>query len=196
MSGEKHQFDAGQTRVGEPGSGDLTTTVYNCLRDIAQREMRGERAGHTLTATALVHEVYLRLSPAGLTRLDRGRFYHAAAEAMRRILIDHARRRNAEKRGGSRVRVTDIECVLDLAREENFDDALALDDALLRLQSIDASAAEVVRLRFYAGLTGDQVAEVLGISQRQVDREWAYARAVLLRELGRQNAEKRPERSE
>jgi RNA polymerase sigma factor (TIGR02999 family) len=196
VSGEKHQFDAGQTRVGEPGSGDLTTTVYNCLRDIAQREMRGERAGHTLTATALVHEVYLRLSPAGLTRLDRGRFYHAAAEAMRRILIDHARRRNAEKRGGSRVRVTDIECVLDLAREENFDDALALDDALLRLQSIDASAAEVVRLRFYAGLTGDQVAEVLGISQRQVDREWAYARAVLLRELGRQNAEKRPERSE
>lgn len=166
-------------------SGDLTATVYDCLRAIAQRQMGAERGGHTLTATALVHEAYLRLAPDGLAGTDRAHFYHAAAEAMRHILIDHARRRSARKRGGGRNRVHEIESVLDLAREDNLDDAMALDDALVRLQEIDAGAAAVVRLRFYAGLTGDEVANVLGLSPRQVDREWTYARAVLLRELGR-----------
>jgi RNA polymerase sigma factor (TIGR02999 family) len=145
--------------------------------------MTDERRGHTLTATALVHEAYLRLAPAGLAGADRARFYAAAAEAMRRILIDHARRRRAAKRSGGGLRAVDMESVIDLARDDNSAEILALDDAVSRLEEEDTDAAAVVRLRFYAGLTGDQVAELLGISPRQVDREWAYARAFLLREL-------------
>ena len=145
--------------------------------------MAGERRGHTLTATALVHEAYLRLAPAGLAGADRARFCAAAAEAMRRILIDHARRRGAAKRSGGGLRAVDMESVIDLARDDNSAEILALDDAVSRLEEEDTDAAAVVRLRFYAGLTGDQVAELLGISPRQVDREWAYARAFLLREL-------------
>jgi RNA polymerase sigma factor (TIGR02999 family) len=166
-----------------PGHVDLTATVYARLRAIAQRQMQGERPGHTLTATALVHEVYVRMAPAGLAGAERARFYHAAAEAMRHILVDHARRRGARKRGGDRRRIIEMESVADLAADGNPDDTLALDDAILRLQQQDPDAAAVVRLRFFAGLTGEQVAETLGISPRQVDREWAYARAFLLREL-------------
>lgn len=165
------------------GRDDLAPTVYACLRAIAQRQMQSERAGHTLTATALVHEAYMRLAPGALAGVDPAAFYHAAAASMRRILIDHARRRGAEKRGGQLRRFVDIGCVADLARDDNSMEILALDDAISRLEEEDARAAAVVRLRFYAGLAGDQVAEVLGISPRQVDREWAYARAFLLREL-------------
>ncbi len=142
--------------------------------------MQRERAGHTLTATALVHEAYLRLAPAGLRPEDRPRFFHAAAEAMRRILIDHARRRGAAKRGGGRRRLEEIENVADLARDEQPEVTLALDAAIGELEAEDAAAAAVVRLRFYAGLTGEQTAEVLGLSPRQVDREWVYARTFLL----------------
>ncbi len=158
--------------------------VYDQLRVIAQRQMRHERPGHTLTATALVHEVYLRLAP-GLAGADAAGFYHAAAQAMRRILIDHARRRNAAKRGGRMDRhpADHIQNVLDLAREDHLEDALALDEAILRLEREEPLAAGVVRLRFYAGLGGDEAARLLGISPRQADREWAYARAFLLGEL-------------
>lgn len=183
MHNEDLPSGSGAAEGGRSGSADLAPTVYACLRAIAQRQMQDERPGHTLTATALVHEAYLRLAPAGLSGADRARFFHAAAEAMRRILIDHARRRGAGKRGRGLRRIADIESVVDLARDENPEDTLALDAAISRLEKEDADAAAVVRLRFFAGLTGDQVSEVLGISPRQVDREWAYARAFLLLEL-------------
>lgn len=157
--------------------------VYAHLRAIAQRQMEGERRGHTLSATALVHEACLRLLPGGVEPRDKAAFYHAAAGAMRRILIDHARARGAEKRGGSWKRLESVAGVVDLASGENPEDFLALDEAVLRLEGEDPEAAAVVRLRFYAGLSGEQVAEVLGISARQVDREWAFARAFLMRQL-------------
>ncbi len=165
-------------------TGNLETVVYEHLCAIARRQMQQERPGHTLTATALVHEAYLKLAPAGLIGADATGFYHAAAAAMRRILIDHARRRGAAKRGGrDRYRAEEIQNILDLAREDRLPDALALDEAILRLEKEEPQAAGVVRLRFYAGLGGDEAARVLGISPRQADREWAYARAFLLKEL-------------
>lgn len=181
---DERRDGSGRTPPEAPADrGELAATVYATLRAIAQRQLNGERPGHTLTATALVHEAYLRIAPAGLAGADRARFYAAAAEAMRRILIDHARRKAAGKRGGGLRRVAGIENVADLARDENADETLALDEAISRLEEHDADAARVVRLRFFAGLTGDQVADVLEISPRQVDREWAYARAFLLRAL-------------
>jgi len=153
------------------------------LRAIAQRQMQGERRGHTLSATALVNEAYLRLVPGGVKPEDKAAFYLAAAGAMRRILIDHARAKGAEKRGGSWQRLGSVEGVLDLASSENPEDFLALDEAVLRLEKEDPDAAAVVRLRFFAGLSGEQAAEVLGISARQVDREWAFARAFLMKDL-------------
>ena len=166
--------------------GDLASTVYRHLRAIAQRQMAGERRGHTLSATALVHEAYLKLAPVGRSAADRAEFYHAAAQAMRRILIDHARRKEAAKRGGPAARRShpiDIEGVADLAAVESPADILALDEAISRLENDDPDAGAVVRLRFYAGLSGDEAAAALGISPRQVDREWAFARAYLLRIL-------------
>jgi RNA polymerase sigma factor (TIGR02999 family) len=161
----------------------LAETVYRHLREIAQRQMQGERRGHTLTATALVSEAYLRLVPGGVAPADRAEFYYAAAGAMRRILIDHARARGTDKRGGSWKRLEVVEDVADLASAAAPEDLLALDEAVSRLESADPGAAAVVRLRFYAGLSGDQAAEILGISARQVDREWSFARAFLVRVL-------------
>jgi RNA polymerase sigma factor (TIGR02999 family) len=166
-----------------PGSTDLATTVYATLRAMAQRQMQGERPGHTLSATALVHEAYLKLSGTELAGLPPARFYQAAAEAMRRILIDSARRRNAGKRGGGLRRVPDVQSVLDLAVNGSPEEILALEEAIQRLEKEDPEAAGVVRLRFFAGLSGDQAAEALGISPRQADREWAFARAFLHRAL-------------
>lgn len=161
--------------AAEPGRGNLEERIYAALRAIAQRQMRGERAGHTLTSTALVHEAYIRLRE--LAPADDPRFYFAAAEAMRRILIDHARRRGAAKRGAGLRQVADV---LDLAAEDNISDALILDDLLLRLEQEDPRAAQVVRLRFYAGLSLDDTARVLDVSTPTVKREWAYARAWIL----------------
>ncbi len=140
--------------------------------------MRRERPGHSLQATALVHEAYARIArarPDGWTSL--GRFYGAAAEAMRRILIEHARHRGRVKRGGGRPRVP-LD-VLDLAAEQDEVKILALDSAIRRLEQVDRDAAEVVRLRFFAGLSVEQTAEALGVSARTVKRDWAFARAWL-----------------
>lgn len=155
--------------------GPLEERIYAALHAIAQRQMRDERPGHTLTSTALVHEAFLRLrerDPA-----DESSFYFAAAEAMRRILIDHARRKGAAKRGAGLRKIADV---LDLAADDKIGDALILDDLLLRLEEEDARAAKVVRLRFYAGLSLDDTARILGISTPTVKREWAYARAWLV----------------
>jgi RNA polymerase sigma factor (TIGR02999 family) len=164
---------------------ELFPLVYAELRTLARGRMGDERAGHTLQATALVHEVYLKLM--GPERAapwsDRRQFFFAAAEAMRQILIDHARARAGLKRGGGRKRVP--LGVLDLATdEEQIPEILALDEAVSRLEQVSPDVAAVVRLRFYAGLSVEETAEALGVSPRTVKREWTYARARLFRELG------------
>jgi RNA polymerase sigma factor (TIGR02999 family) len=165
---------------GPQAASRLLEAVYGELRAIAQNRMNAERREHTLQATALVHEAWMRLQQRDdLSLAGRASFFHAAAEAMRRILIDHARKRNAVRRGGGARPVGDV---VDLAADENLGDALALDELILRLEQEDPQAASVVRLRFYAGLGVDQTAEVLGISPRTVKRDWAYARAWLMRE--------------
>jgi RNA polymerase sigma factor (TIGR02999 family) len=173
----------GDTTAPDPQD-ELAAAVYATLRAIAANQMAGERRNHTLSPTALVHEAYLKLT--GDAR-DNGAFYHAAAEAMRRILIDHARSRGAVKRGGGWRR--SVESVEDLAANASSEDVVALDEAFLRLEAQDPRAAEVVRLRFYAGLTVDQAAEALGVSRRSVLRDWEYARAYLLADLGRHESE-------
>lgn len=160
----------------------LIALVYDQLRRIAQERMKGERVGHTLEATALVHEAFLKLmGDEHASWENRAHFYGAAAQAMRRILIDHARKRHADKRGGGRARVP--LSVVDLAEETDPDQILALDEALEALERTDPRAASVVRLRFYAGLDVTETAKVLGLSERTVMRDWSYARAILFRQI-------------
>lgn len=160
----------------------LLPLVYDQLRKAAERDLAGERAGHTLSATALVHDAYLKLvGPREVSWAGRGHFYAAAAEAMRRVLLDHARSRG--RRGGRTLPLSELG---DVAAQPTADSGqiLAVDEALARLESEDPEAAAVVRLRFYAGLGVDQAAEVLGLSPRTAARLWTYARAVLYRDLG------------
>lgn len=169
--------------AGRPNAaGELLERVYAQLRTMAKQRMARERAGHTLQATALVHEAYMRLlGDAEVPWRDRSHFYMAAAESMRRILVDHARKRGADKRGGGWAKLPLSVC--DLAADNSPEQILAVDDAIVRLQEQDGVAADVVRLRFYAGLSVDQTAEALGLSERTVRREWTYARAQLFRLL-------------
>ena len=160
---------------------DLLPLVYKQLRDLAKHRIKQEDPAHTLQATALVHEAYLRVAgSAGFA--NRAHFFKAAAEAMRRILIDHARAKGAAKRGGRRA-VELTSCILDLASVPDAGQILALDEAIERLEQESPQSAAVVRLRFYAGLTVDETAEALDVSPRAVNREWTYARAWLYRTL-------------
>lgn len=165
------------------GDKDLLAAVYDRLRGMAAQQLAGERREHTLQPTALVHEAWLSLRDqlAGL-RDEPARFYAAAAEAMRCILIDHARRRNAQKRGGGRARVS-LDLV-DVAATLSLDEVLELDAAIADLAARSPRSAEVVRLRFFTGLGEQEVADVLGISVRTVRREWVFARASLWQQLG------------
>jgi RNA polymerase sigma factor (TIGR02999 family) len=163
---------------------DLLPLVYDELRMLAAARMAAEPAAHTLDATALVHEAYLRLvDPADAARWEnRGHFFAAAAEAMRRILVETARRKGRVKRGGERRRVA-----LDpahAAADTSDDDLLAVDEALARLEAESPEAAAVVKLRYFAGLTAEQAAAALGVSKKTTDRQWAYARAWLFDALG------------
>jgi RNA polymerase sigma factor (TIGR02999 family) len=165
----------------------LPREVYEQLRAIAHARMVAERAGHTLQSTALVHEALMRLAGDGGTicGADRPAFFRAAAETMRRVLIDHARARAADKRGGGtnaghRVQ---LDGVNDPSVEPKIVELLALDEAIVRLEKQSADAAAVVRLRFYAGLSVDEIAETLNVAPRSVDRLWAFARASLWRML-------------
>jgi RNA polymerase sigma factor (TIGR02999 family) len=165
---------------GDPhAAAQLLPLVYDELRRLAAAQMAREKPGQTLNATALVHEAYLRLvGPADDQRWqDRGHFFAVAAEAMRRILVENARRKMRKKRGGERVRV-DLEAVAPAAPSLD-DDLLDLDEALTRLAETDPTAAELVKLRYFAGLSIPQAAEALGIGARSADRLWAYARAWL-----------------
>jgi len=162
---------------------ELLPLVYDRLRAIARERMRQENVGHTLQATALVHEAYLRLvGDEAMSWSSRAGFYCAAAQAMRRILIDHARRRGRVKRGGGLNRQP-LDAI-DLAITDDADDVLALDAALNRLAERDARAAKIVELRFYAGLSVEETAAALELSDRTVKREWSFARAWLFKELG------------
>jgi RNA polymerase sigma factor (TIGR02999 family) len=167
---------------------ELLPLVYDELRRLAAEKMAQERPGQTLEATALVHEVYVRLVGAGGEPRweNRRHFFAAAAEAMRRILIDGARRKQARKHGGGRRReALDPDAVAAPAPDAAPDaDLLALDAALGRLAELDPVKARLVELRYFGGLTGDEAAAVLGLSPSGADRQWVYARAWLRRELG------------
>ena len=169
----------------------LLPLVYENLRAIAQRRMANERPGHTLAATALVHEAYVRLiGTASTTYRDRGHFFAAAAEAMRRILIDHARRKGSVKRGGDRQAVP--LSIIDLADDPDLDLVMALDDAVTTLEREDPRAATVVKLRFFAGLEVAETADAMGVSERTVMREWAFARARLYQLMGGEDDAEEP----
>ena len=165
-------------------SDELLPLVYDQLRQLAAHTLARERPGHTLQATALVHDAYLRMvGPAGQQRWENRRhFFGAAAEAMRRILVDSARRRNSRKRGGG-ARAEALEAV-QVAAPEPRDDLLAVHEALDALAAAEPDAAEVVKLRYFVGLSIPQAAEVLGTSPRSADRLWAYARAWLHQRIG------------
>jgi RNA polymerase sigma factor (TIGR02999 family) len=170
--------------AGDPkAAADLLPLIYDELRKLAAVRLAAEVPDQTLQATALVHEAYLRLvgRDAALQWNGRAHFFAAAAEAMRRILVDAARRKQADKHGGVRVRVDLPE---DLAAAAGrSDDLVALDEALTRLEGHDPNAARLVKLRYFAGLSHQEAADALGISRGAADRLWALARAWLLRQL-------------
>jgi RNA polymerase sigma factor (TIGR02999 family) len=170
-------------RGDRQAAADLLPLVYDELRKLAVSRMANESPDQTLQATALVHEAYLRLiGPADEARWEnRGHFFAAAAEAMRRILVDAARRKRREKHGGNYHRV-ELDA-LPVVAPDSRDDLVALDDALTRLADEDPQAARLIELRHFAGLTIAESAQVLGISPRSADRVWAFARAWLHREL-------------
>src|SRR5437588_10047911 len=169
---------------GDPHAAEqLLPLVYDELRKLATARLAQEKSGQTLQATALVHEAYLRLVGGKRAQQwnSRGHFFAAAAEAMRRILIETARGKAREKRGGDWRRVDFEE--LDVTTSVSPDQLVALDDALVRLQALDHVAAELVKLRYFAGLALDQAAEALGVATATAYRHWAYARAWLHTEL-------------
>ena len=163
-------------------SAELLPLVYEELRRLAAHKLSRERPGQTLQATSLVHEAWLRLVGAESRKWEGQRhFFAAAAEAMRRILIENARRKQRQKRGGGWERV-DVEQI-QLAEPLPSNDLVALDEALTELAQRDPPAAELVQLRFFAGLTQQQATNLLGISRRTADRTWAYARAWLFQKI-------------
>jgi RNA polymerase sigma factor (TIGR02999 family) len=173
----------GIERGDSQAAAQLFPLVYDELRRLAAQKLGQEKPGQTLQATALVHEAYLRLVdvPSAQRWNSRGHFFAAAAEAMRRILVDNARRKGTLKRGGDRVRqALDEE---NLLASEVPEELLALDEALDQLARSDPQAAELVKLRYFAGLTVIQAAELLGVSPRTADSLWAFARAWLLRKI-------------
>lgn len=166
------------------GDPELAVRLYEDLRAAARRQMAGERAGHTLTATALVHEAYLRIAgPRELPMEERAHFYAAAVEAMRRVLLDHAKARGRLKRGAGLAPLS-LDGPLDLAEVERGGDFEALDEAIQLLRRRDPRMAEVVSLRFLCGFSVADVADLLGVSERTVKADWSFARAWLARELG------------
>jgi RNA polymerase sigma factor (TIGR02999 family) len=165
---------------------ELFPLVYQELRQLAAARLSKELPGQTLQATALVHEAYLRLvGTENQNWTGRGHFFAAAAEAMRRILIDNARRKKSLKHGGGHQRIDLDEAVAASDDKTSPDDLIALDEALEKLSKKDKVKADLVKLRYFAGLSGEQAAEVLGISSSTADRHWAYARSWLRLEIAK-----------
>ncbi|MHC4062591.1 MAG: sigma-70 family RNA polymerase sigma factor [Planctomycetota bacterium] len=163
---------------------ELLPLVYQELRQLATQKLSQEAPGQTLQATALVHEAYIRLVGAEEQNWSgRGHFFAAAAEAMRRILIENARRKKRLRHGGDRRKIDLDEASMAVAGPS--DDLIALDEALEKLSSEDKVSADLVKLRFFAGLTMEQAANILGLPRRTADRNWAYARAWLSREVSK-----------
>lgn len=165
---------------------ELVPIVYDELRGVASRQLAGERAGHTLQTTALVHEAFLKL--AGMDRIDwqnRAHFFAVAARLMRQILLDHAERRGARKRGGGRATLPLDDHVVSMTPSDatDLDGLIVLDEALRRLEARDARQGRVVECRFYAGMSVEETAEALDVSPGTVKRDWRLARAWLNREL-------------
>jgi RNA polymerase sigma-70 factor, ECF subfamily len=185
--------DAGEvTRLLERASdGDVAAratlfdVLYRELRRLAEAAMRAERSDHTLQPTALVHEAFLRLAGDNGRFQSRAHFLGVAASAMRRVLVDHARGRDAKKRGrgATRVTVTDLDQLPQPASEDV--DLVVLDDALSRLTALDARQGQIVELRFFGGLSVEETAAVVGVSERTIKREWQMSRAWLRREIFR-----------
>ncbi len=175
--------DARHPPARSPAVPDLFTQVYDELRRVAAHALRQERSNHTLQPTALVHEAFLRLAKTeALAVLSRAHVFALAAQAMRRILVDHARTYRAQKRGNAmRIPIDDIDAPMPAPDV----DLLALDDALSTLAGFDPRQAQIVELRFFGGLTVEEAAEVIGMSPRTVKREWQMARAWLKREMAR-----------
>lgn len=166
---------------------DLLPRVYDELRKLAEFRLRSERSNHTLQPTALVHEAYIKIVGADDPGwANRAHFFKAAAEAMRRILIDHAKTKGRAKRGGG-ARQVPLD-IVDLARVEDSNDILALNEAIRRLEECDLRMSEVVKLRFFAGLSVEETSAVLGVSTSTVKREWTVARAWLFKQLGDDSA--------
>ena len=171
--------------VGDPGAADeLIPLVYEELRLLAAQKLAKEAPGQTLQATALVHEAYIRLVGSDRQGWDsRGHFFAAAAEAMRRILVDNARRKKSLKHGGDQRKVDLNESILADHTNVSSDYLIALDKALTKLSQEDSVKAELIKLRYFAGLTIEQTAKALGISDATAKRYWTYARAWLVREI-------------
>ena len=174
-------FQRGNSGAAE----ELLPLVYEELRKLAAHKLANEQPGQTLQPTALVHEAWLRLVDGEAQHWDgRRHFFAAAAEAMRRILIERARRRQRHRHGGGHERV-DLDDA-EIAEPESDERLLQIHDALYRLAAEDPVKAEVVKMRFFVGMTGREVAEVLGVTERTVERHWAYAKAWLFRAIRRQ----------
>lgn len=165
---------------------ELFPLVYAELRKMAAQRMAAERPDHTLQPTALVHEAYVRLiGDASVQWRNRAQFFYAAAESMRRILVEHARANGRLKRGeGRRRNLQALEGLSDLAEFSDLEEILAVDDAVRRLEEQSPEVGNIVRLRFYAGLSAEETAKATGLSERTLYRHWSYARAWLYRELG------------
>jgi RNA polymerase sigma factor (TIGR02999 family) len=182
---DQHQATLLLRRLNEgdrDAAAELLPMIYDELKRLAGRYMQGEAPGHTLQTTALVHEAYLRLidiPDAGWQ--NRGHFFGVAATAMRHVLVDHARAKNAEKRGGGRPKVSLEEALV--LYEERAVDLIALDEALVQLEAMDPQLARIVDLRFFGGLSNEEVAEILETSLRTVERGWPTARAWLRNRL-------------
>jgi RNA polymerase sigma factor (TIGR02999 family) len=175
----------GDVRAGAAGAAELLPLVYDELRKLAAAKLAREKPGHTLEATALVHEAFLRL--IGDQQFDhRGHFFAAAAEAMRRILVESARRKKAAKHGGELQRHDAAE--LPIAAPEPAEDLVALDEALNRLAALDPLKAQLVKLRYFAGLTIEEAADALDISPATAKRYWTYSRAWLFQEVSGEKA--------
>jgi RNA polymerase sigma factor (TIGR02999 family) len=184
-----NRMQRGDRAAGE----EAAARIYGELHRIASREMRHERPGHTLQATALVNEAYLRLAAAGSLEIQsRGHFYAVASQQMRRILVDHARSAGAQRRGGGAVQM-DLDAV-QLGAEGRNVDLLSLDESLAELEKIEPRAAKVVELRYFGGHTDKEVVEALGVSLATVRRDWEFARSWLFRRM-QGNGDRRPPRA-